>query len=105
MMSFSQVTCLVIVTEHILQQRIIDTLRKAGAQGWTLTAAQGEGPRERRISEIEGGNIRIEVLGSQDVISRIWVALEADYFPNYAVAAWSYEVNVARRERYMGNGS
>jgi len=102
-MPFSKVICLVIVTEFILQQRIVDTLRKAGAHGWTLTRAQGEGPRERRISELEGGNIRIEVLASQEVIDRIWVALEAEYFPNYAVAAWSYEVNVARLERYVGD--
>lgn len=97
----SPARCLVIVAEFVLQQRLIDDLSRAGARGWTLTSAQGEGPRGRRISEIEGGNVRVEVLGSPDVIDRIWVVLEEQYFPNYAVAAWSFDVNVARPDRYV----
>ena len=101
----SAVTCLVIVAEFVLQQRLVDDLNEAGARGWTLTAAQGQGPRGRRISEIEGGNVRIEVLGSTEVIDRIWTILEDRYFPNYAVAAWSYDVNVARHDRYVDDSS
>jgi hypothetical protein len=101
----SAVKCLVIIAEFVLQQRLLEDLSEAGARGWTLTAAQGQGPRGRRISEIEGGNVRIEVLGSSEVIDRIWVILEERYFPNYAVAAWSHDVNVARRDRYVDDSN
>lgn len=103
MRSLSAVTCLTIVAEQILEQRLLVDVQNAGARGWTLTQAQGQGPRGRRISEIEGGNIRVEVLGSPDVIDRIWQRLEEDYFPNYAITAWSQEVAVARRSRYSGD--
>jgi nitrogen regulatory protein P-II 2 len=100
MKELSTVTCVTIVAEAVLEQRLLDDVQAAGARGWTITAAQGQGPRGRRISEIEGGNIRVEVLGSPDVIERIWRRLEDDYFPNYAIAAWSQEVQVARPTRY-----
>jgi hypothetical protein len=103
MTQLSPVTCLTIVAESILERRLLDDLRAAGALGWTLTPAQGVGPRGRRVSEIEGGNIRVEVLAEEDVIDRIWSLLEEQYFPDYAMAAWSQTVNVARPQRYTGN--
>lgn len=99
-MQGSTITCLVIVAESIVEQRLLADLTECGARGWTLTPAQGHGPRNRRVSEIEGGNIRVEVLGDDDIVGRIWEMLEAKYFPNYAVAAWSYPVSVARPARY-----
>ena len=100
-MNPTTVSCVVIVAESVVEQRLLADLTDAGARGWTLTAAQGHGPRNRRVSEIEGGNIRVEVLVSEEVAATIWDLLEAKYFPNYAVAAWAYPVSVARPERYL----
>jgi hypothetical protein len=97
------VTCVTIIAESILERRLIDDLNDAGALGWTMSPAQGHGPRGRRVSEIEGGNIRIEVLASEEVVDRIWTLLEEQYFPDYAMAAWTQTVNVARPQRYTGN--
>jgi hypothetical protein len=44
--------------------------------------------------------VRVETLVAEDVAARIWSALEADFFPNYAVSAWAYDVRVARVARY-----
>jgi nitrogen regulatory protein P-II 2 len=52
------------------------------------------------VSEVEGGNIRIELLVSAATADRIWSLLAEDYFPHYAVAAWTVDVTVARQERY-----
>ncbi len=100
-MNPTTVTCVVIVAESVVEQRLLADLTDAGARGWTLTPAQGHGPRNRRVSEIEGGNIRVEVLVSAEVARTIWELLEAKYFPHYAVAAWAYPVSVARPERYL----
>jgi len=99
------VICVVIVAESILESRLVDDLKAAGALGWTITAARGQGPRERRVSEIEGGNVRVETLVSPKVAARIWELLSADYFSDYAIAAWTHEVQVARLERYIGTAS
>lgn len=95
-----RVVCFVIVTEALLEQRLLAGLTSCGARGWTVTAARGEGPRNRRVSEVEGGNIRVETLVSAEAAERIWELLADDFFPNYAVAAWTSEVAVARHERY-----
>ena len=99
------VVCVVIVAESILESRLVDDLKAAGALGWTITAARGQGPRERRVSEIEGGNVRVETLVSPQVATRIWELLSADYFSDYAIAAWTHDVQVARPERYIGTTS
>jgi hypothetical protein len=97
------VVCVTIVAESILEARLVDDLAKAGALGWTITPARGQGPRERRVNEIEGGNVRVETLVSVEVAERIWERLSADYFADYAMAAWTHEVRVARPDRYVGS--
>lgn len=94
------VTCLTIVAEAVLEQRLVDDLRQAGASGWTLTPARGAGPRNRRVSEAGGGNVRVEVLASTEVSGRIWAVLRERYFPRYAVVAWASEVTVERGELF-----
>jgi hypothetical protein len=42
----------------------------------------------------------VEVFGAPEVIKRIWQRLEDNSFPNYAITAWSQQVNVARPARY-----
>lgn len=89
-----------IVTESVLKERLVHDLRRIGVRGWTITVAQGEGPRNRRVSEVDGGNIRVEVLADQPTIERIWKLLNDSYFSNYAVAAWQNSVLVSRPDRY-----
>ena len=90
----------VIVAEAIVEPRLLDDLVACGVRGWTLTPAQGQGPRNRGVSEIEGGSIRLDVLASDAVVDRIWQMLDSDYFHDYAVSAWSYPVRVMRIDRY-----
>lgn len=103
--SRGSVVCVTIVAESILESRLVDDLRKAGALGWTITLAHGEGPRGRRVSDLEGGNIRVETLVSEQVAEAIWSRLASNYFPNYAITAWTNDVHVARPDRYRGSGA
>ena len=101
-MAHGTVTCMVIVAESVLEQGLLRDLTACGALGWTVTPSRGNGPRNRRVSELEGGNIRVETLVSPEVAQRIWEVLEDRYFTDYALAAWQCEVQVARTERYTG---
>ena len=103
--SRGSVVCVTIVAEAILESRLVDDLRNAGALGWTITLAHGEGPRGRRVSDLEGGNIRVETLVSEEVAEAIWSRLASHYFLNYAITAWTNEVQVARPDRYRGSGA
>jgi nitrogen regulatory protein P-II 2 len=100
MTHFDSITCLTIVAEAIIEDRLLRTLESCGARGWTVSMAQGHGPDAHGVSGIEGGNTRIETLVPDDVATRIWDVLERDYFPHYAVSAWAYDVRVARIARY-----
>lgn len=103
-MNRSDIRCVVIVAEAVIEERLLTRLEDCGATGWTVCPARGHGPADRRMSEIEGGNVRIEVLASPTTADRIWRMLQKEFFPNYSVTAWEYHAAVARGQRYTAGG-
>lgn len=94
-------TCLTVVAEAVVEQRLLRDIEAAGARGWTITPGQGRGGARVGPSEWEGANIRVETLVSRQVADRILEVLERDYFPHYSVVAWLAEVRVVRAQRFM----
>ncbi len=99
--NLQSVTLLTIVAESLIESRLIEDLATCGVLGWTLTPARGAGPANRRLSEVEGGNVKIEVLTSQEVADKVWDLLTSKYFPHYAVTAWQSSALVSRLDRYL----
>ena len=99
-MERTTVTCIVIVAEAFVESRLLSDLAEIGVRGWTVTRAQGHGPEDRRVSEFEGGNVRIEILASEATVGGIWELLEEKYFADYSIAAWDFPVAVMRSARY-----
>jgi nitrogen regulatory protein P-II 2 len=93
-------TLLTIIAESILKDRLIHDIRQAGAKGFTITPGYGEGSRQRRVSEILGDNIKIEVIAKRETADTLLSVLNQDYFPNYAVIAYLSEVQVVRENKY-----
>ena len=89
-----------IVAEAVLEESLIALVREVGATGYTLSAARGEGNRGRRLGEIPGDNVRLEVLVSATVADALVDLLAARFFANYAVVAWITDVHVRRGEKY-----
>jgi nitrogen regulatory protein P-II 2 len=89
-----------IVAEHVLRERLIDEIEQAGARGYTVFAVDGEGSRHRRVSEVLGGNLQLETLVSSAVAEGLWAILQRDYFPHYAIIAYTQTVQVIRGEKY-----
>ncbi len=92
---------LTIVAEHVLRDRLIHDIQQAGARGFTVYEVEGEGSRHRRVSEVLGSNIKIETIVSAEVSDRLLSILARDYFPNYAVIAYTQSVQVVRGEKYV----
>lgn len=101
--NLQSVTLLTIVAESLIESRLIEDLVACGVLGWTLTPARGAGPANRRLSEVEGGNVKIEVLASPQVADAVWDLLTSKYFPHYAVTAWQSSALVSRLDRYLSN--
>jgi nitrogen regulatory protein P-II 2 len=97
---YSRRKLLTVVCEGALESRLIKDLLALGAKGYTVTDAHGTGPRNQRNADLEGGNIRLEVVTDDSTLSKIIERLQTDYFPNYAVSVWVADVEVLREERY-----
>jgi len=91
---------LTIVAEAALEQRLSKDVVRLGAKGFTISPAHGMGPRNQRTGDLEGGNIRLETVISNEVLIQILELLETNYFPHYACSAWVTQVEVVRDERY-----
>ena len=100
-METSTVTLLTVVCEALLKERLLAELRQAGARGWTISEAQGEGSRHRRVGEILGDNIRLEILLSPRLADVLLTRLAEEYFPRFAIIAWTTSVQVVRGEKYV----
>lgn len=90
-----------IVAETVLEDVLTRGLLERGATGYTVTSSRGRGSRGVRSGHIPGEGIRIEVIvgpGLGDVILD-WVSRQ--YFPHYAVIAWSTRAEVVRGDKYV----
>jgi nitrogen regulatory protein P-II 2 len=89
-----------VVCEAALEPRLIRDVMALGAKGYTIADAHGTGPRNQRNGDLEGGNIRLEVVAEEATVVLILEQLEKDYFPHYAVSAWVSDVEILRPDRY-----
>ena len=99
-MTFSNRKLLTIVGEAALESRLVRDCMALGAKGHTITDAHGAGPRNQRNGDLEGGNIKIEIVTDDQTIEKIVAKLETDYFPHYACSLWVSDVQILRQERY-----
>jgi hypothetical protein len=59
--SLTQGILVTIISEAVLQDRLIQLLSKLGVSGYTIIPAQGAGSHGRRMGDIAGYNTNIEV--------------------------------------------
>ena len=89
-----------IVAERLLEERLIADIRAAGAHGYTVTDARGEGTRGVRASDWEGGNVKIESVVAADVAERILALLAERYFQRFAVIGYVIDLEVVRGDKF-----
>lgn len=99
-MKYSDRKLLTVVCEAALEPRLIRDCVALGAKGYTITDAHGAGPRNQRNGDLEGGNIRIEIITDEPTVQKIVEKLEIEYFPHYAVSCWVTDIQILREERY-----
>lgn len=99
-MTFSSRKLLTVVGEAALESRLVRDCMALGAKGYTITDAHGAGPRNQRNGDLEGGNIKIEIITDDQTIEKIVAKLETDYFPHYACSLWVSDVQILREDRY-----
>jgi nitrogen regulatory protein PII len=100
-MSLVQRKLVTIVTEAMLEQRLLKDLPQLGAHGYTVTEARGKGSRgERDASWEPSGNIRVEVVCDATVATAIAEFLWERYYSDYGMILFMSDVEVLRPEKF-----
>ena len=100
-MKLTYLKLVTIISEAVLEEKIILALKAAGAKGYTVVGSHGEGSCGMRTGEIPGENIRIETLVSSAVAEKIMEHISTHYFQNYAVVCYLTDASVLRGEKYV----
>jgi nitrogen regulatory protein PII len=94
-------TLVTIVAEAVLERQLAGDLKRLGAHGYTVTEARGEGHRGVRAADWEyTANVRIETVCDQKVADAIMAHLVRTYYADYAMIAFTHEVEVIRPEKF-----
>ncbi|MBK8397665.1 MAG: transcriptional regulator [Leptospiraceae bacterium] len=100
-MNLYPIQLITIISLDVLEEKIISGIKSLGVKGYTVSEAHGEGLSMRRDDNWEGRNIRIEILASVELTEKIFELLQKDYFPKYKMIAFSHEVKVLRKEKFI----
>ncbi len=90
-----------IVTESVLEHRLLKDIERLGARGYTITNARGKGQRGvRDAGWSSDSNIRIEVVCKPQLIDTIAQYLSKTYHKDYAMMLYLSDVTVLRPEKF-----
>lgn len=94
---------LTIVAEASLERRLTADLATLGARGWTIVEAHGHGRHgDAEGDMLGGGNIRIEVIATPEVVAAAVDHLRDVYFEHWGMIVFSHDVDVVRSEKFKG---
>ena len=89
-----------IVAESVVEQKLIDDIKKCGAKGYSVSHVRGEGVTGKNTLDLNGPSIRLESVVTDKVAEAILDMLTEKYFDKYAVIAWMTPAYVSRPERF-----
>ncbi len=94
-MTTQPMTLLVIISEAVLEDTLIDEITDLGAKGYTITDARGRGTHGTRAGRwTQGGNIRIEVIGNAQLCGRIVERLQRAYEKDYGLLMYTVPIEL-----------
>ena len=95
--SFKLVT---MISEPVLSNSLVTTIRALGATGFTISDVYGEGSGEKSSGEVPNEKVKIEVVADADLAKKIMVEIAKNYFANYSLIVYSSDIQVIRQEKF-----
>jgi nitrogen regulatory protein PII len=103
-MGFVEVKRVVIVTESIIKDKVLEHIVSMGAKGYTIDTVCGKGERGVRYDDTLLGeylrNIKIEVLTTEEIAEKIMLSVVERFLKNYAGIVYMHDVRVVRPEKF-----
>lgn len=94
-MKLSKQTLLTVITEPVLEEKIIGLCKDLGARGFSVSEVRSDTARD-----FSGSNIRIEVISNRTVAEHILEHLQKGYFDSYSMIAFLSEIEVIRASKF-----
>ncbi|MGH7231372.1 MAG: P-II family nitrogen regulator [Nitrospiraceae bacterium] len=97
-MQLERTTLLTIVAEQVLESKLKELVRQAGAQGYTITdIAYGKGKHGERSGPADvTDNIQMILTAPKEIVDAILKGIEKEYAKSYAIWVCMHEVDVVR---------
>ena len=89
-----------IISEPVIENKIVEDIKKCGAKGYSISSVRGEGITGNRSRDLNGPSIRLETVVTDKVAEKILQMLADHYFETYATVAWITPVHVVRPARF-----
>ena len=89
-----------IISEPVLSNSVVKTIRSLGATGFTISDVHGEGSGEKSSGEVPNEKVKIEVVADADLAKKIMAEIAKSYFANYALIVYAIDIQVIRHEKF-----
>lgn len=89
-----------IISESVVEQKLIDDIKRCGAKGYSVSSVRGEGITGKHSLDLNGPSIRLETVVTDKVAEAIMDMLSTNYFDRYATVAWISPAHVVRPSRF-----
>ncbi len=101
-MQLSEMRLVTVIAPDDLESRLIGELKTLGATGYTVSHARGEGSHGVRTSELEGANIRLEVIVDPPTAQRVVERVMERFQPQYGIVLYVSTIEVVRGAKFTG---
>ncbi|MGB7496515.1 MAG: hypothetical protein WBR26_17740 [Candidatus Acidiferrum sp.] len=96
---------IVIIGDNDVEYRLCKEVQELGATGYTIYTVRGEGARGIRPRRGESGNVKIEIIATQEIAHRILQHISDNYFHKYAMIAFIDDVEVLQGHKFGAKAS
>jgi nitrogen regulatory protein PII len=94
-MKKSKSKVLTIITESLIEQKLVKCLKELGATGYTIEEVRGEGRRGIRRSDWDqAGSIRLQIVCDEQLADRISGYLAENYMESYAMFIFMFDAEI-----------
>ncbi len=94
-MKKSKAKVLTIITESLIEQKLVKCLKELGATGYTIEEVRGEGRRGIRRSDWDqSGSIRLQIICDEKLADKISNFLAENYMDSYAMFIFMFDSEI-----------
>lgn len=97
-MNKTKAKVLTVITESVIEQKLIKCLNDLGAPGYTIEEVRGAGRRGVRSNDWDQtGNIRVQIICDDQTADRISEFLAENFIDTYAMYIFKFDAEVIKK--------